>query len=32
VLTQLAESTDSVIAESAQWAISRIQANEAGKS
>jgi epoxyqueuosine reductase len=32
VLTQLAESTDSVIAESAQWAISRIQANGAGKS
>jgi epoxyqueuosine reductase len=32
VLTQLAESADSVIAESAQWAISRIQANEAGKS
>src|SRR6202790_1121735 len=30
VLTRLAASPDPVIAESAQWAISRIQANEAG--
>jgi epoxyqueuosine reductase len=32
VLTGLAASTDPVVTESAQWAISRIQANEAGKS
>ena len=32
VLATLAASTDSVVAESAQWAISRIQANEASKS
>lgn len=32
VLTGLAASTDPVVAESAQWAISRIQANEASKS
>jgi epoxyqueuosine reductase len=32
VLTGLAASTDSMVAESAQWAISRIQVNEASKS